>query len=635
MYMSVIEENYSANGKKKLNQTIVEFMAFILSCIHMTNIWVVLPTHFMRGIHLGFILMIVFLVKDFENSKSDKFIRITEMMIGLSACLYYVVFYEDLSLRGSNLTLLDQMVAILLIVVLIDATIRTIGKGMAIVTITFLLYMFLGKYLPGSFGHAGYKMARIASHMFVSPNGVFGSLLQISATYLAMFTLLGTFLDKCGASNAFINIAMKLTGKMQGGPALAAVVASCLFGMINGSAVVNVVTTGTFTIPLMKSLGITSYVAGAVEAAASTGGQLMPPIMGAGAFIMSDITGVSYSEVVIKALIPALVFFIGVFGGVYFYVKRENIPTIDQSLLPTKSVIFRDSYMLIPMLIVFILILIRMSAVFSALIAIISALCLIIMQNVKNPRKIGDSFYKAMAYGAINLSGVATGLACAGVITGVVTLTGLGSKFVTLILQIASGQPLLSLVLVALACLILGMGLPTSAAYVITATMAVPAMTQMGFPVFASHLFVFYFAVIAPVTPPVAIAAYAAAGIADSNPTQTGYKSFIFAIPAFLMPFMFIYNPLLLAEGPVMSVLWASFTAIFGAVALAAASQGYCFMKINNTMRIILMLSALSLILPGSITDIIGVLGTAYVVVSSYFKYKKNVEGEKAYEKIA
>ncbi len=611
--------------KKKPGQSIiVQLAAFILSFLHIINIWLVLPTHFMRGMHLAFIFMLVFLTKSHATEKLKKHFAYLELSIGVFACIYYIVFYETLSLKGSNLSNFDLVVGALLILILIDATIRTIGKGMAFVTLAFILYLFIGKYLPAGFGHAGYKMTRIVSHMFISPNGIFGSLLQISATYLALFTLLGAFLDRCGASDAFINIALKLTGKMQGGPAMAAVVASCLFGMINGSAVVNVVTTGTFTIPLMKSLGIASHIASAVEAAASTGGQLMPPIMGAGAFIMSDITGISYSEVVIKALIPALVFFIGVFGGVFFYVKRENIPPIDSKLLPSNERIIKDSYMLIPMVVVFVLILMRFSAVYSALLAIGTATFLIALQNRKKLSTFINTVFQSMTEGALNLSGVATGLACAGIITGVVTLTGLGNKFVALILQISSGNPLLSLVMVAFACLILGMGLPTSAAYVITATMAVPAMIQMGFPLFASHLFVFYFAVIAPVTPPVAIAAYAAAGIADSNPTTTGVQSFIFAIPAFMMPFMFIYNPLLLGEGSLALVLWAAFTAIVGAIALAAANQSYCFIKINILSRTLLTASAFSLILPGNFSDIIGITGTALVVLKSYMEYKKS-----------
>lgn len=616
------------NNSSSMYKIIVNTAALILSIFHIANIWVVLPTHLMRGLHLGFILIIVYLSKGDSDNKTKKLFNFGKMVMGVTGCVYYIIFYEKLSLRGSLLTLPDQIIGVLLICILIDATIRTLGKGMGFVTLGFLVYMFLGKYLPGSLGHAGYGFTRMISHLYVSPNGVFGSLLQISATYLAIFTLLGAFLERSGASNAFINIAIKATGKMQGGPALAAVVASCLFGMVNGSAVVNVVTTGTFTIPLMKSLGIAPYVAGAVEAAASTGGQLMPPVMGAGAFIMSDITGVPYSDVIVKAIVPALVFFIGVFGGVFLYVKRENIPSIDEALLPSTKSIINDLYMLLPMVVVFVMMIMKYSPVFSALISIIIAVVIIAIQNTKDIKKTGKLVYDSMLDGAKNLSGIATGLACAGIITGVITLTGLGSKFVTMILSVSNAQPLLALVLVAFACLILGMGLPTSAAYVITATMAVPAMTQMGYPLFASHLFVFYFAVIAPVTPPVAIAAYAGAGIADSDPTKTGIQAFLFSLPAFLMPFMFISNPLLLAEGELIPVLWAAFTAIVGAIALAAASQGYLLNKLNIILRIILALSAFLLIDPGTITDIMGLAGTVIVGVLSYITQKKICSAE-------
>lgn len=599
------------------------FAAVVLSCVHVANVWLMFPSHVMRGLHLGFILVLIYLGKGLGKNIAQAGASLLKLAAGVAGCLYYVVKFETLSMRMNALNQADKLIGILLILVLIDATSRTVGRGMGIITLVFLAYTFLGQYLPGELGHAGYSLGRIVGHMYLGSNGIFGTLLQMSATYLAMFTLLGAFLDRCGASGSFINIAMKATGRMQGGPALAAVVASCFFGMINGSAVVNVVTTGTFTIPLMKTLGIAPHVAAAVEAAASTGGQLMPPVMGAGAFIMADITGVPYASIIVKALVPALVFFIGVFGGVYFYVKRENVPPIDPSLIPSTRSILKDAYLLLPMLVVLVMILRRYSPVFSAVAAMGAAVALVVLRDLKAPRSVGTSLVLSLAEGAQNLSGVATGLACAGLITGVVTLTGLGSKFVTLVIAISSGQPFLALVLVAFACLILGMGLPTSAAYVITATMAVPAMTEMGLPMFASHLFVFYFAVIAPVTPPVAIAAYAGAGIADASPNQAGVSSFVFALPAFLMPFMFVYNPLLLAEGPVLEVLWASFTAIAGAVALGAASQGYFFDRIGAPPRVLLGISAFLLIQPGAVTDVAGIAGIALIGLYAYLHRRR------------
>ncbi|GHV44025.1 C4-dicarboxylate ABC transporter [Synergistales bacterium] len=604
-----------------LNKRIVTFLAMVLSIIHILNVWMTFPSHTMRGLHLAFIFSLIYLGKSFDTKKPIACgINLIELIVGAFCCMYYAINYENLAYRMNSLTSFDKLVGVLLILIIVDATRRTIGMSMAIVTSVFLLYLFYGYLLPGFLNHARYSLGRIVGHMYVGSNGIFGTLLQMSCTYLALFTLLGSFLDACGASNSFISIAMKLTGRLQGGPALAAVVASCLFGMINGSAVVNVVTTGTFTIPMMKELGIAAHVAAAVEAAASTGGQLMPPVMGTGAFIMADITGVPYSEVIVRAAIPALVYFIGVFSGVYFYVKRQNIPKIDPSVLPSGKTILQDTYLLIPMAVVLVLILRHYSPPYAAFWSVVVAVVLIFIRDIRVPKAVMANLGKSLVDGAINLSGVAIGLACAGIITGVVTLTGIGNKFVSLVIAISGGQPFLSLVLVAVACLILGMGLPTSAAYVITATMAVPAMMAMNLPVFACHLFVFYFAVIAPVTPPVAIAAYAGAGIAEASPNKAGIQSFIFALPAFLMPFMFVYNPLLLYQGDMIECLVAGITAIVGAVAIGACTQGYFTTHLNAVARLIVGASALLLIHPDNITDAIGIVGIAGVAVYNTFR---------------
>ncbi|MFZ7101585.1 MAG: TRAP transporter permease [Peptococcaceae bacterium] len=610
--------NIKAQNKPLLKYSVYA-MAFLLSIIHVANVIFVFPSNVIRGLHLAFVLALIYLGG--LNSGKNKFVfNIIKMSIAMLICFYYAFTYETLIYNVTSPTIYDMIFGIALIIILIDATIKTVGKGMGIVTIAFLIYIFIGKYLPGTIGHAGFGLSRIVGHIFISSNGIFGSMVQISATYIALFTLLGAFLEKCGASDAFINIALKATGKMRGGPALGAVVASCIFGMVNGSAVVNVITTGTFTIPLMRSIGVAPQVAGAIEAAASTGGQLMPPIMGAGAFIMSDITGVPYSDITLKAIIPALVFFIGVLAGVYFYVLKEDVPFVDQEKIPSSKNVFKGFYLLLPLAVVFVMILKHYSPMYSAMAGIMFAILLTVVNNFIKLKKLFEKLGFAMVEGAINLSSVAMGLACAGIIVGVITLTGLGSKFVTMVILLSQGLPLLALVFVAVSCLILGMGLPTSAAYVITATMAVPAMAEMNFPIFASHLFVFYFAVIAPVTPPVAIAAYAGAGIAGASPNETGIKSFIFALPAFLIPFMFIYNPLLLAQGDLKLVLWAFLTAIIGTVTLAAATQGYFFGKINTILRFILGGAALCLIESSIVTDTIGLTVILIIFAILFFK---------------
>ncbi|MGE5484420.1 MAG: TRAP transporter permease [Ignavibacteriales bacterium] len=582
-------------------------LAVALSVIHLANFWVVFPSNILRGLHLAFVFALVYLRLAEKSTKAaGRVFNIVKAAVAVGACAYYAFNFYSLIERVTFPESIDQVIGILLIALVLDATSRTVGKGMGIVCAAFLAYMVLGRYLPGAVGHGGYGLPRMIGHLYLSSNGVFGSMIEISATYIAMFTLLGAFLEKSGASEAFINIALKATGRLQGGPALTAVIASCLFGTVSGSAVVNVIATGTFTIPLMKSIGVAPHVAGAVEAAASTGGQIMPPVMGAGAFIMSDITGVPYSTIVIRALIPALVYFFGVFMAVSLYVRRENIQALPEEQIPSWAKVRDGLYLLAPMVLVFIMIIMRYTPSKAAIVAIGVSAALIVLRMFSRPahgvRQLADS----LADGATGVSTVAMGLACAGLIIGVVTLTGLGAKFVSFVIAISNGMPLLALVFVAVACIILGMGLPTSAAYVITATLAVPALVEMGLPLFACHMFVFYFAVIAPITPPVAIAAYAGASIAHGDPNKTGWKAFAFALPAFLMPFMFVMNPLLLAEGSVGWILWALVSALLGATALSATTQGYFFGTVSLGERVVLGIAAVMLIDPGLVTDVIG-----------------------------
>ena len=602
---------------------IVEALALILALLHIANIIFMFQSHVILGLHLGFILILIFLGQGLPENKLLMIIDLLALAVSLVACANFSLNYTELFMKIARISVWNQILGAALILVVLYATYRTIGTGMTVIAGIFLLYVFLGQHIPGAAGHAGFRTTRIIAHLYISSNGVFGSLLQISATYLAIFTLFGAYLDRCEASNAFINLAISATGRVAGGPALAAVVASMLFGMINGSAVVNVVTTGTFTIPLMESLGVLPEIAGAVEAAASTGGQLMPPVMGAGAFIMSDITGVSYADVIRQAVIPALVYFIGVFSGVFFYIHKAKIPKMDPALIPPTKKILSELYLLIPFIAVLVLILMDYSPMFAALIAVAMAVTLVIIRNIKQPKVIVKKIAEGLIDGSKGLSSVACGLACAGVIVGCVTLTGLGSKFVTLVVTISGSYPLLALLLIAVACLILGMGLPTSAAYVITATMAAPAMVRMGFPLFASHLFIFYFAVIAPVTPPVAIAAYAGAGIAKGDPTRTGVNAFLFALPAFLCPFMFIYNPLLLGHGQAVEVIWAAVTAVAGAIAIGASSQKYLATELTLLQSLLLLGGAFLMLYPGLVTDLIGIAIIAVIVLWSLFGKKK------------
>ena len=623
--------------KKDLNRTtypwmkkIVFILALVLAVIHVLNILFMFPNHIILGLHLGFLMVLIFLGKGLPNNKLLAAFEIILLLLAVAACVNYSVNYVEMNMRATRLKAYEVILGCAIILAVLYATYRTIGIGMTAIAIVFLLYVFFGQYLPGAAGHAKYRLMRIVSHMYLSASGIFGSLLSISATYLAIFTLFGTFLENCDASNAFIRLAIKAAGKIKGGPALAAVIASCLFGMVSGAPVVNVVTTGTITIPLMESLGIAPNIAGAIEAAASTGGSIMPPVMGAGAFVMSEVTSIPYSQIVKAAIIPALVYFIGVGSGVFFHVHKADIACLDKSLIPTWKEIGREVYLLVPFVMLLVLILVGYSPIYSALLAIAFSIALLSVRNYRVPKEVVRKLGDAMARGSRSLASIASGLACAGIIVGAVTLTGLGGKFVNMILYVSNSFPFLALVLVALACLVLGMGLPTSAAYVLTATIAGPAMTKLGYSTLASHMFIFYFAVVAVITPPVAITAYAGAGIAKGDPNKTGWNAFFFALPAFLCPFMFMYNSALLAEGNFLEVLWAGITAVIGAVTIGAATQGYVVSKLPLMLRGVMLIGAFLLLKPGMLTDAIGFALVGAIVVYSMLTRKRGMSAPAA-----
>jgi len=511
--------------------------------------------------------------------------------------------------------------AILAIIIVLEGTRRALGPELPVISILFLLYAHYGQQMPGMLAHRGYSWSRIASHMYFTTEGIFGIPLGVSATYIFLFLLLGAFAKRTGLGDLFIDLALSLTGRTTGGPAKAAVVSSGLMGSISGSSVANTVTTGSFTIPLMKKVGYNSQFAAAVEAAASTGGQIMPPIMGAAAFIMAEFIGVPYVTIAKAAILQAILYYITVGLMVHFEAKKQGLEGMSDDLIPKFLTVLKTrGHMIAPLIIIFYYLFKGYTPLRAAFLGIIVSYALSFLK--KDTRMGLQDLLDTLREGAISALGVAAACAAVGFIVGVTTLTGLGLKFTSLTVALANGNLFMALFFTMVACTILGTGLPTTATYIVLATMAAPALTQLGVPILAAHLFVLYFGVVADLTPPAALAAYAGAGIAGSNPLKTGLTAVRLAIAGFVVPFVFAYSPsLLLINTTAVQVILITGSSIIGVFSLAAAVLGYLNRKTTIIERILLLGSSLGLLIPGWQSDIIG-LSLLGIVLYLQFRNK-------------
>jgi len=577
-----------------------------------------LPGSRQLSIHLTFALVLCYLCNPRSKKSPRHYISASDIflaVLGGATALYLFVNYDHVVTSVGDAALYDLIIGGVLIVLVLEATRRSVSPMLPIITIVFLLYAFLGPYLPGDMGHRGFRVKRIIDHIFMTGEGLWGVPLRVSATFVFLFVLFGAFLDKIGAGEYLINISFALMGRFRGGPAKAAVVASCAMGSISGSSIANTVTTGAMTIPLMKKVGFKSHVAGAVEVAASTNGQLMPPIMGAAAFIMAEIIGVPYIEIVKAAFIPAILSYTAIFSIVHLEAIKENIRGLTKEECPPMiKTLISGLHFLIPLFLLVWLLLVTMWTPTTAASWSILAGCVVaIGNNIYRDRRLFPSYLRlgfesqdpayaaylqdsqgfafkrsrkeilgSLETGARNMAGIAAACACCGIIIGVVTLTGLGLKMATLITEAAGGYLFLTLLFSVFASIILGMGLPTTATYIIMAAMTAPAILTisadlgLGLPVVAVHLFVFYYGIVADDTPPVGLCAYAAAGIAGADPIKTGWKSFRLDLAAFTLPFMFIYNTkLLMIDTTVMEVLYLIPLCILGMFCWSVFIQGH------------------------------------------------------------
>ncbi|ERL04327.1 TRAP transporter, 4TM/12TM fusion protein [Mitsuokella sp. oral taxon 131 str. W9106] len=589
---------------------IVTALAIAFSVFQLyTAIFGVLDAQLQRAVHLGFGLCLVFLLYPTRKSWSRHKLHPLDLVLailGAAAPAYIVIAYQSLVLRSGLVSGTDLVIGTAGIVLVIEAARRVVGLPMVCVVLAFLLYAFVGPYMPGVLAHRGLTLSQLVGHLYFTTEGVFGIPLGVSSTFIFLFILFGAYLESTGLGKFFIDLANSIAGWASGGPAKVAVLSSGLMGTVSGSSVANVVGTGSLTIPMMKKLGYHKNFAGAVEAAASTGGQLMPPVMGAAAFLMAEFVGVPYIEIVKAAVIPALLYFAGVWLGVHFEAKRENLKGIPRSELPKLSTILKErGHLALPLIVIVYLLVAGYTPMRAALFAIIlSILCSMIRKSTRmKPLEI----VMGLERGARGVLSVLVACAAAGIVIGVVTKTGVGLKLASGLLDLSGGMLLPTMFFTMITAIILGMGVPTTANYVITSTIAAPAIIQMGVPVLCAHMFVFYFGIIADVTPPVALAAFAGAGIAGGNPLRTGINASKLAIAAFIIPYMFVLSPnLLMIDATALNLIMTTVTALVGMIALSSALIGFLADKATRIERIVLIIAGLLLIKPGIGTDVPG-----------------------------
>ena len=630
----------------------IRWLCILFSAFHLyTAAFGAFAPQIQRSVHLGFVLSLVYLLypaKSGADLKKLPWYDVLLALLGALVCAYIVWNYDVIVLEAGPPEDLDLIFGGLAIALVLEATRRIVGLPIALVAFIFLIYAKFGAYIPGMLGHRGFSVSRIVGHMYLTTEGILGTPLGVSATFVFLFVLFGAFLHSTGLGKFFIDLALAAAGRYVGGPAKVAVLASGFFGTISGSSVANTVSTGTFTIPLMKSVGYRGTFAGAVEAASSTGGQIMPPIMGAAAFIMAQFLGVGYLEIAKAALIPALLYYLAVGFMVHMEAKRLGLKGIPKERLPVTMHVLREGGHLLVPIFVLIYLLVDGYTPFKAAYycilttAIISALAnnwktwkaasamnagqspahpaqggslgsALLQCNVLN----GKDILSAMENGARLALGVAAACACTGLVIGVVTLTGMGLKLANTIVALSGGSFMLTLMLTMLASIVLGMGLPTTAKYIVLATIAAPAIQTFGVPALAAHLFIMYFGILADLTPPVALAAYAAAGIARSDPNATGFMAVKLALAGFLIPYIFCYNPGLLMIGATgLEVTFYVVTAAIGIMSLSFASVGYWIRPLHIWERLPLLGAAIALIFPGIKTDLtgLGILLAIYVL---------------------
>lgn len=634
--MSQIKSSFRITGLPILPSVVIIWVIGIsLAAFHLYTAATGLQSAYIqRGVHLIGLLLIGFAIsyKKHESHVLKQGVNLSFFFLAscVAVYLYFAFSPDNILFRGINgPNVMDFYVGALLMALILEGTRRSIGLPIVLVALFFLLYGLAGPYMPEFISHRGYSLERITTYLVWSTNGVFGTPVAVSSTFVIVFIIFGSLMEKLGAGQVFIDLAIALAGRVRGGPALTAVAGSAMMGSINGSSVSNVVTTGAFTIPLMKRSGYRPEFAAGVEAVASTGGQIMPPIMGAGAFVMAEMLGISYSSVALMALIPAILYFVSVGLIVYLEARRLDIPPIPKEELPNiRYVLSKGFHLLLPLVIlVYILVFLQMSPIISGVIAIASLVSIAgLFTLFREQRLPWREVIEGLRGGVVVAVPVALACATAGIVIGIISMTGLGVRFTQFIVDLSSGMLWLGAGLTMIACLILGMGLPTTAAYIITATLGAPALANFGVPIEAAHMFIFYFAIMSFITPPVGLSAFAAAGVAGTNPISTSLQAFRLGLAGFIVPYVIIYSPALILIGETADIVIVSITAILGVSSLAGALVGWFFKELNWTWRVTFFIGAIALIHPNPLFAIVGILPMLSfygLFISSRYKNKK------------
>ena len=595
----------------------------------------------LRATHLAFVQLLAFLLFPATKKMPRNTLPWYDVILGLSgaACwMYIVINFQNLVRRSGNNTTLDVIIGIIGILILFESCRRIVGVPIMSIAAVFVIYAFFGKYLPGFLHHRGYSLQRVVCHLFYNTEGIMGTPIGACSTFIFLFILFGALLEKTGIGQFFIDVCNAIAGGASGGPAKVAVLSSALLGTVSGSSVSNTVGSGSFTIPMMKKLGYKGEFAGAVEAAASTGGQLMPPIMGAAAFLMAESLGLPYITIVKAAIIPAILYFTGIFITVHLEAKKLGLKGLPREQLPRFLPLFLNrGYMILPLIVIIWFLCAGKTAVFAALMGIVACLLIGIAVSIvdlakgRKPTFGSRDLIDVMCAAARNIISVAIACGMAGIIIGVVTLTGLGLKLGAGLVSLAGGKLFLTLIFTMLASIILGMGAPTTANYLITSTITAGAIIQLGVQPLAAHMFAFYFGIIADVTPPVALAAIAGAAIAKARPMKTAFNATKLAIGAFIIPYMFVYNSqMLMIDASLGRILFIIATALIGMFGISVALEGYGFnftgilhgtnkpAALITTMdvieRLLFAVAGLLCVIPETRSDIIGLSMIAVLI---------------------
>ncbi len=615
-------------GKPKMVITIV------LTCFSLWCIYVTLFATFLEEIRLssfmGLIILMGFLIYPAKKGLVQKvnYMPISDiifMILGAGAFFYYTFQAETIINQGTHFTWYQIVIGIVAILALVEVTRRCVGIPILIVAGFFIIYaLSYGLTNPNFFGRVRY----LVRNLYYTKEGIFSTPVNVCSKFIVVFIIFGAFLERTGISNFFIELANCVAGRFAGGPAKVAVISSALCGMVSGSSVGNTVTTGSVTIPMMKKTGYKPEFAGAVEASASTGGQIMPPIMGAAAFLMADFVGVPYGSIIGRAILPALLYFMGIFISVHLEAKRLKLTGIPKEELPKASKLMRKIYLLLPL----VMLVYWVSGNYMTMQRAASlAIILTVVVSLFNKENRIDVHKIINALEAGGKSTITVGAACgvAGIISGSITMTGLANDIINAIVNVAGDKLIVALVLTMLCCIVLGMGVPTTANYCIMAATTAPILIRMGVPVLAAHFFVFYFGIVADITPPVALAAYAGSAIAKSNPMKTAFNASKLAVAAFIVPYMFAFNPaMLLVDASVLQIVQIAITASIGIFGVASALEGYCFANMNMVVRIVIAAGGLMLIHPAALTDAVGLCIVIACLVVQYMVGKRGKELE-------